>query len=94
MDHPVTKHRRQAILRKALEEPASPASSGNAGVEEAAVIVAEIRQKRQRPLTGYNVATVMTGEYLDMIKAGIIDPAKVTKHRACKTRLVHLRPPA
>jgi len=45
----------------------------NAG-EDGNVVVANVRKKEQG--VGFNV---LTGEYLDMIKAGIIDPAKVTR---------------
>ena len=34
------------------------------------------RPRRSRPTIGFNV---MTGEYVDMVKAGIVDPAKVTR---------------
>jgi len=62
------------ILLRALEEPTRQILS-NAGVEEAAVIVREIREKGGT--MGYDAAK---GEIVDMIKAGIIDPAKVTKN--------------
>ena len=62
------------IILRALEEPTRQIIS-NAGVEEAAVIVREIRAKGGN--IGYDAAK---GEMLDMIKAGIIDPAKVTKN--------------
>jgi chaperonin GroEL len=42
--------------------------------EDGDVVVAEIRSKGKR--VGYNAAT---GEYVDMVKAGIIDPAKVSR---------------
>jgi len=50
----------------------------NAG-EEGAVVVANVRRmqtNQKNPRMGYNV---MTGEYVDMIVAGIPDPAKVTR---------------
>jgi len=62
------------IILRALEEPTRQIIS-NAGVEEAAVIVREIRAKGGN--IGYDAAK---GEMLDMLKAGIIDPAKVTKN--------------
>jgi len=62
------------ILLRALEEPTRQIL-GNAGVEEAAVIVREIREKGTN--MGYDAAK---GEITDMIKAGIIDPAKVAKN--------------
>ena len=45
----------------------------NAG-EEGAIIVQDVKNSKQGG--GYNVAT---GEYTDMIAAGIIDPTKVTR---------------
>jgi len=62
------------ILLRALEEPTRQILT-NAGVEEAAVIVREIREKGGT--MGYDAAK---GEIVDMIKAGIIDPAKVAKN--------------
>ncbi len=60
------------ILRRALEEPLRMIAQ-NAGVD-GAVIVEEI--KKNSGNYGYNAAT---GVYEDMVKAGIIDPAKVTR---------------
>ena len=60
------------ILRRALEEPLRQIA-GNAGVD-GAVVVEEV--KKQSGAIGYNAAT---GVYEDMIKAGVIDPAKVTR---------------
>jgi chaperonin GroEL len=65
------------ILRKALLAPIRRISE-NAG-EDGAVILAEVRRKQESTgnlQLGYDV---MSGAYLDMIEAGIIDPAKVTK---------------
>jgi chaperonin GroEL len=62
------------ILLRALEEPTRQIIT-NTGVEEAAVIVREIRAKGG--VMGYDAAQ---GKIVDMIKAGIIDPAKVTKN--------------
>ncbi|MBC8098801.1 MAG: chaperonin GroEL [Armatimonadetes bacterium] len=65
------------IMRRALEVPMKKIAS-NAG-EDGAVIIQEVRraQKEQKNLRiGYNV---MTGQYVDMIEAGIPDPAKVTR---------------
>ena len=45
----------------------------NAG-DEASVVLDKVRQGEGN--YGYNAAT---GEYVDMIEAGIIDPAKVTR---------------
>ncbi len=60
------------IVRKAIEAPLRQLVS-NAG-EEGAIVVQEVKKGKQT--YGYNVAT---GEYVDMIAAGIIDPAKVTR---------------
>ena len=62
------------ILLRALEEPTRQIIL-NTGIEEAAVIVREIRAKGGS--IGYDAAV---GEITDMIKAGVIDPAKVTKN--------------
>lgn len=61
-----------AILRRALEEPLRVIAK-NAGYEPA-VVADEV--KKSSGAQGFNAAT---GEYVDMIKAGIIDPAKVTR---------------
>lgn len=60
------------ILRRALEEPMRQIAA-NAGVD-GAVVVEEV--KKNTGNYGYNAAT---GKYEDMVKAGIIDPAKVTR---------------
>jgi chaperonin GroEL len=61
------------ILRRALEEPLRRIAA-NAG-QEGSVIVEELRRRNQQRL-GYNAAT---GQYVDMVDAGIIDPLKVTR---------------
>ncbi len=60
------------IVRRALEEPTRQIIS-NAG-EEGAVIVRQL--KEMNGATGYNAAT---GKIEDLVKAGVIDPTKVTK---------------
>ena len=61
-----------AIVRKALTEPLKQIAQ-NAGLE-GAVIVEHVKTL---PVgQGFNAAT---GEYEDMIKSGIVDPAKVTR---------------
>lgn len=60
------------ILRRALEEPLRQIAH-NAG-KDGAVVVEAVKQ--QQGSMGYNAAT---DTYEDMIKAGIIDPAKVTR---------------
>jgi chaperonin GroEL len=65
-----------AIVRRALEEPMRQLAR-NAG-KEGAIIIEEVRRrsKNGKAKEGYNV---LTDEYVDMVKAGIIDPAKVTR---------------
>jgi chaperonin GroEL len=62
------------ILLRALEEPTRQIIL-NTGLDEAAVIVREIRSKKGA--TGYNAST---NQLADLIKDGVIDPAKVTKN--------------
>jgi len=61
------------IVRRALEEPIRQIAE-NAGVE-GSVVVDKVRQNTT-PTFGLNAATE---EYVDMIKAGIIDPTKVAR---------------
>jgi chaperonin GroEL len=61
------------IIRRALEEPLRQIVQ-NAG-EEGAVVVGEVRKAKDESF-GYNAET---GEYGDLVKMGVIDPAKVTR---------------
>jgi len=61
------------IVKRALEEPLRLIAS-NAGFE-AAVVVGKVRESKE-PNFGFNAATE---EYTDMIRAGILDPAKVAR---------------
>ncbi|MDQ0087378.1 chaperonin GroEL [Paenibacillus anaericanus] len=61
-----------SIVLRALEEPIRTIAA-NAG-EEGSVIVD--RLKKEQPGIGFNAAT---GEWVNMIEAGIVDPAKVTR---------------
>jgi chaperonin GroEL len=61
------------IVKRALEEPMRQIAL-NAG-EEGAVIVGRIRESKDDNF-GFNADT---GEYGDLVKAGVIDPAKVTR---------------
>ena len=61
------------IVRRALEEPLRQIAS-NAGVE-GAVVVARVRNEKNENF-GYNAAT---DEYGDLVKDGVIDPAKVAR---------------
>ena len=60
------------IVRRALEEPIRQLTF-NAGLE-GSVIVQRVKQEKTN--TGFNVAT---GEYVDMIAAGVMDPTKVSR---------------
>jgi chaperonin GroEL len=60
------------IVRRAIEAPLRQLCT-NAGVE-GSLIVAEVLKGEGS--NGYNVAT---GEYVDLLKAGIVDPAMVTR---------------
>jgi len=61
------------IVRRALEEPLRQIV-GNAG-EEGAVVVGRIKESKD-PNFGYNA---QTGKFEDLVKAGVIDPTKVTR---------------
>src|SRR5512146_2010736 len=65
------------IVRKALEAPIRKLAS-NAG-QDGSVIIDTVRRKaieQKNKNIGYNV---LTGEYTDMIAAGVIDPVKVVR---------------
>jgi chaperonin GroEL len=64
------------IVRKALEEPLKQISV-NAGLE-GGVVVEKVRSLIEKK-GGANGLNAATGEYVDMFKEGIIDPAKVTR---------------
>jgi chaperonin GroEL len=66
-----------AILRTALEEPLRKIAA-NAGKDGAVVLdtVRRMQQEKNNTKLGYDV---IAEDYVDMVKAGIIDPAKVTK---------------
>jgi len=65
------------ILREALEMPMRKIAA-NAGQDGAVILdsVRRVQKEKKNKHIGYDV---MTGEYVDMVEAGIIDPAKVTK---------------
>jgi chaperonin GroEL len=65
------------ILRVALEAPMRKIAE-NAGMNGDVIIqnVRRLQDEKGDAQLGYNV---MTGEYLNMVKSGIIDPAKVTR---------------
>jgi chaperonin GroEL len=61
------------IVKRALEEPLRQIAL-NAGFE-GAIVVGRVRESKDQSF-GFNAET---GEYGDMLKAGVIDPAKVTR---------------
>ena len=61
-----------SIVKKALEEPAKLIAA-NAGME-GSVVIEKIKSLAKG--FGFNAAT---GEYQNMVKAGVVDPAKVTR---------------
>ncbi len=65
------------IVRRALEEPMRQLAE-NAGYD-GAVIVEGVRRKQAEENNKHIGFDVLKEEYVDMIKAGIIDPAKVTR---------------
>jgi len=62
-----------AIVKRALEEPARQIAQN--GGHEGAIIVNRVRDSKDDNF-GFNAET---GEFGDMIKAGVIDPTKVTR---------------
>jgi chaperonin GroEL len=65
------------ILRRALEEPMRQLAA-NAGKDGAVIIggTRRVQKEKNNPHIGYNV---LTDAYVDLVEAGIIDPAKVTR---------------
>ena len=66
-----------SIVRKALEDPLRMISE-NAG-KDGSVILDNVRREQEKHKNlniGFNV---ITNEYVDMVKDGVIDPAKVTR---------------
>ena len=61
------------IVRRAVEEPLRQLCA-NAGVEGSTVVQEVLRRKGAE---GYNVAT---GEYQDLVAAGVLDPTKVVRY--------------
>ncbi|MBO7483483.1 MAG: chaperonin GroEL, partial [Kiritimatiellae bacterium] len=60
------------IVSRAIEAPLRKLVN-NAG-QEAALVIANVKKA-----TGTNGYNVRTGEYCDLFKAGVVDPAKVTR---------------
>jgi len=61
-----------AIVRRAIEEPTRQLAD-NAG-KEGALVVEEVKNRKGNE--GYDVSS---DEYTDLVKAGIVDPTKVTR---------------
>ena len=61
-----------SIISRAIEAPLRKLVN-NAG-QEAALVIANVKKA-----TGTNGYNVRTGEYCDLLKAGVVDPAKVTR---------------
>jgi len=60
------------IIKRALEEPLRQIAA-NAGLEGSVIIE---RVRNEKAGIGFDA---ITGQYVDMVKAGIVDPAKVTR---------------
>src|SRR6185436_15232047 len=61
-----------SIVKRAVESPLR-ALAANGGVEGSVIVEAVKKSKGNQ---GYNVAT---GEFEDLVKAGVVDPKKVTR---------------
>jgi chaperonin GroEL len=61
-----------SIVKRSIESPLR-CLAANAGVE-GSIVVQEVKKRKGNE--GYNVAT---GEYEDLVKAGVVDPKKVTR---------------
>jgi len=66
-----------AIVRKALEVPMRRIVE-NAG-KEGSVIIENVRANQKKSKNSHMGYDVLQGEYIDMVKGGVIDPAKVTR---------------
>ena len=60
------------IIARAIEAP--PRKPVNNAGQDAALVIANVKKA-----TGTNGYNVRTGEYCDLLKAGVVDPAKVTR---------------
>ena len=66
-----------AIVRKSLEVPMRKIAE-NAG-KDGSVVVENVRQAQKKTKNLHYGYDVLREEYLDLVKAGVIDPAKVTR---------------
>jgi chaperonin GroEL len=65
------------IVRRALEVPMKKISE-NAGMD-GSVVVQNVRARAKEDKNNHIGYDVLTEQYVDMVKAGVIDPAKVTR---------------
>ena len=65
------------IVRKSLEYPMRKIAE-NAG-KDGSVVVANVRDEQKRKKNKHFGYDVLRDEYMDMVKGGVIDPAKVTR---------------
>ncbi|HEX9055905.1 MAG TPA: chaperonin GroEL [Ktedonobacterales bacterium] len=67
-----------SILRRALEEPLRTLAQN--GGEDGAVVIEGVRRAQRENKNNNHIGfNVVTGKYEDMVEAGIVDPAKVTR---------------
>ncbi len=66
-----------SILRRALEEPVRQLVAN--GGRDGSVVVEGIRRAQKEKGSQHIGYNVLTDQYVDMVEAGIIDPAKVTR---------------
>jgi chaperonin GroEL len=66
-----------AILRRALEEPLRQLAVN--GGRDGSVVVEGVRRAQKEQSSNHIGYNVLTDQYIDMVEAGIIDPAKVTR---------------
>jgi chaperonin GroEL len=65
------------IVRRALEEPLRRLAE-NAGLD-GSVVLENVRRTQKEKKSQVIGLDVMTGDYVDMVTSGIVDPAKVTR---------------
>lgn len=65
-----------SIIQKAIRVPAATIAA-NAGQEGAVIVGKLLERPESEPDVGYNAAT---GEFEDLVKAGVIDPIKVVRN--------------
>ncbi|GHO94344.1 60 kDa chaperonin 1 [Reticulibacter mediterranei] len=66
-----------AILRRALEEPLRQLAVN--GGRDGSVVAEGVRRAQKEQNSNHIGYNVLTDKYIDMVEAGIIDPAKVTR---------------